>query len=95
MVPGPEPLDPLAGPGALSLDPAPVPAITGDGAGEALLRDRPPALLTGEGHRPRLDGAAIDRLVIRQDLRELAEDLDDLVLRLPVIHSFGPPALSL
>ena len=95
MVPRSEPLDPLAGPGALGLGPAPVSAIAWDWAGEALLRDHPAALLAGERHRPRLDGAPVDRLVIRQDIRELAEDLNDLLLGLVVVHPLSPPPVCL
>ena len=91
----PETLDPFAGPGALGLGPAPVSAIARGWAREALLRERPPALLAGERHRPCLDGAAVDRLVIRQDIRELSEDLNDLLLGLVVVHPLSPPPVVL
>jgi hypothetical protein len=95
VVPRPEPLDLLAGMDALGLGAAPVAAIAWGWAREALLRDRAPALLAGERHRPRLDGAAVDRLVIRQDIRELSEDLNDLLLGLVVVHPLSHPPVFL
>lgn len=89
-MPGSEALDALTSPSTLGLHPTPVPTIVGGGAGEALLRDRPPAALAGEHHRPRLDGAAVDRLIIRQDIRELPEDLDDLLVGVVIVHPFSP-----
>jgi hypothetical protein len=77
------------------LGPAPISAIAWDWAGEALLRDYPAALLAGKRHRPHLDGAPVDRLVIRQDIRELAEDLNDLLLGLVLLHPLSPPPVFL